>query len=235
ASSSRRARTASVARDNNSRKRRSGTSRRSPTFSASRPSLSARRTSVSKPRAEKRAPEFSASVWTTSWFPRCSKMSVTAVPICGRAEIASMCAWVFVLAISIRSLSLSRAEAVRIGSATAMLSSRASRRTTSMGALWIGARRRLSSGSALDSILLIRCPSVVEDADLLVGQPVRIGDKQVSDAPQRIDAFVFRSTADRFFQLDNKGLPHAHGTTSPAHTAGGGATVYEEVIFARKG
>jgi hypothetical protein len=93
------------------------------------------RTRVSKPRAEKWAPEFSASEWKTSWLPRCSKTSVTTVPICERAEIASRCACVFVLAISIRSLSLRRAEAVKIGSATTMSSSRASRRTTSMGAL----------------------------------------------------------------------------------------------------
>lgn len=33
--------------------------------------------------------------------------------------------------------------------------------------------------------------NVVEDVDLLVGQPIGIGDKQISDAPQRIDALVF--------------------------------------------
>jgi hypothetical protein len=77
--------------------------------------------------------------------------------------------------------------------------------------------------------------NVVEDVDLLVGQPIRIGDKQISNAPQRIDALVFRSALDRFFQLDDKRLPHAHGDNVSCTHGGDGATVYEEVIFARKG
>jgi len=77
--------------------------------------------------------------------------------------------------------------------------------------------------------------NVVEDVDLLVGQPIRLGDKQISNAPQRIDAFVFRSVAsDRLFQLDDKRLPHAHGDGASCMHGGGWATV-EEVISTRKG
>jgi hypothetical protein len=70
---------------------------------------------------------------------------------------------------------------------------------------------------------------------LLVGQPISIGDKQISYAPQRIGALVFLAAADRFFQLDNQRLPHAHGDSVSCTHGGGGATAYEEVIFARKG
>ena len=55
--------------------------------------------------------------------------------IYGRAEIASSCACVFVLAISIKSRSLSRTEAARRGTAS---SSRARWRTTSSGAPVVG-------------------------------------------------------------------------------------------------
>jgi hypothetical protein len=39
---------------------------------------------------------------------------------------------------------------------------------------------------------------------LLIGEPVGIGNKQIGHAPKRINAFVFRSALDRFFELDNK-------------------------------
>ena len=99
---------------------------------------------------------------------------------------------------------------------------------------WRKAAAELGERPGFDSLDQVP-ENVVEDVDLLVGQPIRIGDKQISDAPQRIDALVFRSALDRFFQLDNKRLPHAHGDSVSCTHGGDGATVYEEVIFARKG
>jgi hypothetical protein len=64
--------------------------------------------------------------------------------------------------------------------------------------------------------------NIVEDVDLLIGQPIRLGDKQISNASQRIDAFVFRSALDRLFQLDDKRLPHAHGDGASCTHGGGG-------------
>jgi hypothetical protein len=60
--------------------------------------------------------------------------------------------------------------------------------------------------------------NVVEDFNLLIGEPVGIGDKQIGHAPKRIDAFVFRSALDRFFELDNK--RSRHGSAPSLQTAG---------------
>jgi hypothetical protein len=84
---------------------------------------------------------------------------------------------------------------------------------TSVGAFWIGARRRPSSVSARDSMRLIRWPiTSSNDVDLPIRESLRIGDEQIRDTPQRVDAPVFRAAAQRLFQLDNERLrlPHAH-------------------------
>jgi hypothetical protein len=63
---------------------------------------------------------------------------------------------------------------------------------------------------------------VVEDFDLLVGEPISTGDEQIGHASERVDALLFRSAFDRFFELDNKRLPHAHGGASPCARRGCG-------------
>ncbi len=45
---------------------------------------------------------------------------------------------------------------------------------------------------------------VVEHVDLLIVEPVRIGNKQVGDPPQRIDAFVLGAALDRVLKLRNQ-------------------------------
>jgi hypothetical protein len=42
---------------------------------------------------------------------------------------------------------------------------------------------------------------VIEHVDLLIVEPIRIGNKKVGDPPQRIDAFVLGAALDRVLQL----------------------------------
>ncbi len=45
---------------------------------------------------------------------------------------------------------------------------------------------------------------VIEHIDLLIVEPVRIGDKEVGDPPQRVDTFVLGAALDRVLKLGNQ-------------------------------
>ena len=55
---------------------------------------------------------------------------------------------------------------------------------------------------------------VVEHVDLLIVEAVCVGDEQVGDAPQRIDAFVLGAAFDRVLQFGDKRLILEHVTAA---------------------
>ncbi|MGA8498331.1 MAG: hypothetical protein WB764_22785 [Xanthobacteraceae bacterium] len=53
---------------------------------------------------------------------------------------------------------------------------------------------------ALDEV----AQDVIEHIDLLIVEPVRVGNKQVGDPPQRVDTFVLGAALDRVLKLGNQ-------------------------------
>jgi hypothetical protein len=68
---------------------------------------------------------------------------------------------------------------------------------------WGEAPAKLFERFALDPLNEV-AKDVVEHVDLLIVEPIRIGNKEVGDPPQRIDALVLGAALDRVLKLGNQ-------------------------------
>ena len=67
----------------------------------------------------------------------------------------------------------------------------------------------LGERAALDALDQV-VQDVVEHVDLLIVKTIGVGDEQVGDAPQRVDAFVLGAAVDRALQFGDKRLVLEH-------------------------
>jgi hypothetical protein len=129
--------------------------------------LAALPTSLRKPPLEMRAPAFFTTSRTTRSSPRSISASVTGSLRLGRWVMAFRWSWLLVLTLSIRSLSVSWAEPVSTGPATATQSSKASERSTFGGESLQPARRRDNCARAFTSIVAIRADSTSSNRSMM--------------------------------------------------------------------
>ena len=164
----------------------------------------ARIASIDMPVFEKRAPELTATLVTTSRSPRSTSTSVTTGLSCLRSAILLRCDWPLLSAISTRFWSVSRGDCASTGPATVMSSS-AGEAADDVG--WsIGDRRdvpaQLDPRAAFDMVDQAD-DDVVEHRGYFLGDPVAAGQKQVGDVLQyRVVAFG-RIAFEREFELVN--------------------------------
>ena len=126
--------------------------------------------------------------------------------------MAARCCWLLLLALATRSESLSRSESLRTGRATSMSSSKASMRTTPVGAVGTSASRIDSLARAFASIAVASLVITSSNRSICShGIAAGAGQEEVGDAREHLVALGIVADRQRTFEFVDQGCLGCHG------------------------